>query len=86
MDGEDGVYVLVVFKVSDMSWLMSMLCFFKYEVLVNFVWISVIWLIVEKGCEYGLIDKLMLIGEIFVMDFDGKYQDYFYGCDLMKYG
>lgn len=86
MDGNDDSHALVVFKVSDMSHPASMLRLPKYEVPANFVWISPTRLIIEKGREYGSIDKPMLTGEILATDIDGKNQDYLYGYDSMKYG
>lgn len=86
MDGDDGAHALVIFKVSDMSHPASMLRLPKYEVPANFVWTSPTRLIIEKGREYGSIDKPALTGEILATDIDGKNQDYLYGYDSMKYG
>lgn len=86
MDGDDGAHALVIFKVSDMSHPASMLRLPKYEVPANFVWTSPTRLIIEKGREYGSIDKPALTGEILATDVDGKNQDYLYGFDSMKYG
>lgn len=86
MDGNDDSHALVIFKVSDMSHPASMLRLPKYEVPANFVWTSPTRLIIEKGREYGSIDKPMLTGEILATDIDGKNQDYLYGYDSMKYG
>lgn len=86
MDGDDGAHALVVFKVADMSHPVSMLRMPKYEVPANFVWVSPTRLIIEKGREYGSIDKPALTGEILATDFDGKNQDYLFGIDAVKYG
>lgn len=86
MDGDDGAHALVIFNVGDMSHPASMLRLPKYEVPANFVWTSPTRLIVEKGREYGSIDKPALTGEILATDIDGKNQDYLYGRDAVKYG
>jgi dipeptidyl aminopeptidase/acylaminoacyl peptidase len=86
MDGDDGAHALVIFKVSDMSHPASMLRLPKYEVPANFMWTSATRLIIEKGREYGSIDKPALTGEILATDIDGKNQDYLYGRDSVKYG
>jgi hypothetical protein len=86
MDGEDGAHALVIFKISDMSHPASMLRLPKYEVPASFIWTSPTRLIIEKGREYGSIDKPMLTGEILATDIDGKNQDYLYGRDSVKYG
>ncbi|MBU6248436.1 MAG: prolyl oligopeptidase family serine peptidase [Xanthomonadaceae bacterium] len=86
MDGDDGAHALVVFKVSDLSHPVSMLRMPKYDVPANFVWISPTRLIIEKGHEYGSIEKPSLTGEILATDYDGTNQDYLFGIDAVKYG
>jgi len=84
MDSDDGMHALVVFKITDMSQPVSMLRMPRYEVPADFVWVSDTRLIVEKGKEYGSIDKPFLTGEIIASDLDGKHQDYLYGYDTRQ--
>lgn len=87
MDDPSGdSHALVVFKVDDMSHPISMLRLPKYELPANIAWVSATRLIVEKGKQYGSIDKPVLTGEIIATDLDGKHQDYLYGYQSTKYG
>ena len=83
MDSDDGAHALMVFAVDDMSHAISMLRMPKYEIPAGYVWVSDQRIIVEKGKEYGAIDKPMLTGEIIATDLDGKHQDYLYGYNTI---
>ncbi len=72
-------HALLVYSVDDMSRPLSMLRMPKYEVPADIVWTSNTRLIVEKGREYGSLDKASATGEIIATDLDGKHQDYLYG-------
>lgn len=86
MDGEDGIHALVVYAIADMGHPLSVLHMPKYEVPANFVWTSPTRLIVERGREFGSIEKPLLTGEILATDVDGKNQDYLYGRDATRFG
>jgi dipeptidyl aminopeptidase/acylaminoacyl peptidase len=58
----------------------------KYELAVGITWVSNTRLVVEKGKQFGSIDKPYSTGEIIATDFNGKNQDYLYGYDSVKYG
>lgn len=81
MDGDDGMHALVVFATSDMTHPLSMLRMPKYEVPAEFEWASDTRLIVEKGKEFGAIDKPVRTGEILASDIDGRHQEYIYGFE-----
>lgn len=74
-------HALVVYKVDDMSRPVSMLRLPKYEVAAGITWVSNTRLVVEKGKQFGSIDKPMFTGEIIATDLDGKHQDYLYGFE-----
>lgn len=76
---EGSSHALVVYRVEDMSKPLSMLRMPKYELPAGINWVSPTRLVVEKGKEFGSIDKPMLTGEIIATDVDGKHQDYLYG-------
>lgn len=78
-------HALVIYKVDDMSRPVSMLRLPRYEVAAGIIWVSNTRLVVEKGKQYGSIDKPLLTGEIIATDIDGKHQDYLYGFES-KYG
>jgi dienelactone hydrolase len=80
---DDGSsHALVVYHVDDMSRPASMLRMPKYELPAGITWVSPTRLVVEKGKEYGSIDKPSMTGEIIATDVDGKNQDYLYGYDV----
>ena len=78
MDDGDN-HSLVIFDVADMSKPVSMLRMPKYEVPINVHWVSSTRLVVEKGKQFGSIDKPEATGEILTTDLTGKHQDYLYG-------
>jgi hypothetical protein len=78
-DESGDSHALIIYKVDDMSHAVSMLRLPKYEVASNIVWVSNTRLVIEKGKEYGSIDKPMLTGEVIATDLDGTHQDYLYG-------
>ncbi|WP_424681700.1 alpha/beta hydrolase family protein [Frateuria sp. YIM B11624] len=80
---DDGSsHALVVYKVDDMSQPASMLRMPKYELPAGITWVSPTRLVVEKGKEFGSIDKPVSTGEIIATDVDGKHQDYLYGYEV----
>ena len=81
MDDDDGAHALVVFAVADMTHPLSMLRMPKYEVPAEFEWASNTRLIIEKGKQFGAIDKPVSTGEILASDIDGKHQEYIYGYE-----
>jgi dienelactone hydrolase len=58
----------------------------KYELPVGITWVSPTRLVIEKGKQFGSIDKPAATGEILAADVDGKNQDYLYGYESGKYG
>jgi dipeptidyl aminopeptidase/acylaminoacyl peptidase len=84
MDDDTGdSHALVIYKVSDMTSPVSMLRLPKFELPVGIKWVSATRLIVEKGKEYGSVDKPFSTGEILATDFDGTHQDYLFGPKVM---
>jgi dipeptidyl aminopeptidase/acylaminoacyl peptidase len=80
---DDGSsHALVVYKVDDMSQPASMLRMPRYELPAGITWVSPTRLVVEKGREFGSIDKPVPTGEIIATDVDGKRQDYLYGYEV----
>jgi dienelactone hydrolase len=80
---DDGSsHALVVYKVDDMSRPASVLRMPRYELPAGITWVSPTRLVVEKGKEFGSIDKPVLTGEIIATDVDGKHQDYLYGYEV----
>lgn len=78
-------HALAIYNVDDMKQPISMLRLPKYEVAAGITWVSNTRLVVEKGKQYGSIDKPAATGEVIATDFDGKRQDYLYGFES-KYG
>jgi len=72
-------HALVIYDVNDMKQPLSVLRLPKYELAAGITWVSNTRLVVEKGRQYGSIDKPMRTGEIIATDFDGKHQTYLYG-------
>jgi dipeptidyl aminopeptidase/acylaminoacyl peptidase len=79
IDGDS--HMLAVYDVGDMSRPMSMLRLPKYELATGITWVSNTRLVVEKGKQFGSIDKPKSTGEILATDIDGKHQDYLYGFE-----
>lgn len=79
IDGDS--HVLAIYDVSDMTRPMSMLRLPKYELATGITWVSNTRLVVEKGKQYGSIDKPASTGEVLATDIDGKHQDYLYGFE-----
>jgi len=79
-------HALVIFNVNDTSKAVSMLRLPKYEVAVGITWVSNDRIVVEKGKQYGSIDKPYSTGEILATNLDGTHQDYLYGYNSQKYG
>jgi dipeptidyl aminopeptidase/acylaminoacyl peptidase len=76
----DGVsHALAVYKVDDMKQPVSMLRLPKYEMAAGITWVSNTRLVIDKGQQFGSIDKPALTGEVIATDLDGKHQDYLYG-------
>jgi len=79
-------HALAVYNVSDMSVPVSVLRLPKFEVAAGITWVSNTRLVVEKGKQFGSIDKPSLTGEVIATDLNGKNQDYLYGYDSLKFG
>ncbi|MEI7036236.1 alpha/beta hydrolase family protein [Fulvimonas yonginensis] len=79
-DGDS--HALVVYRISDMSKPASMLRMPKYELPLGINWVSPNRLVVEKGKEFGSLDRPAYTGEIIASDVDGKHQDYLYGYQV----
>ena len=76
----DGVsHALAVYKVDDMKQPVSMLRLPKYEMAAGITWVSNTRLVIDKGQQFGSIDKPAPTGEVIATDLDGKHQDYLYG-------
>ncbi|MGO4703345.1 alpha/beta hydrolase family protein [Dyella sp. 2RAB6] len=85
VDTDDGDnHALMVYQVSDMSTPVSMLRMPKYELPTSIVWVSPTRLVIEKGKQFGSIDKPLSTGEIIATDFNGKNQDYLYGYNTQS--
>lgn len=85
-DADGDSHALVVFKVDDMTHAVSMLRLPRYEIAAGITWVSNTRLVVEKGKQFGSIDKPYLTGEIIATNLDGKHQDYLYGYQSVRYG
>jgi dipeptidyl aminopeptidase/acylaminoacyl peptidase len=83
IDGDS--HMLAVYDLDDMTRPISMLRLPKYELATGITWVSNTRLVVEKGKQYGSIDKPVSTGEILATDIDGKHQDYLYGFES-KFG
>ncbi len=82
VNGADSdAHALVIYALSDMSHPLSTLRLPKYELAAGISWVSNTRLVVEKGKQFGSIDKPSLTGEILATDIDGKHQDYLYGFE-----
>jgi len=79
IDGDS--HMLAVYDLDDMTRPISMLRLPKYELATGITWVSNTRLVVEKGKQYGSIDKPVSTGEILATDIDGKHQDYLYGFE-----
>jgi dipeptidyl aminopeptidase/acylaminoacyl peptidase len=76
---DNDTHALVIYSVDDMSRPVSMLRMPKYELAGGITWVSNTQLVVEKGKQFGSIDKPTLTGEVITTTIDGKRQDYLYG-------
>lgn len=82
MNSDDGdSHALAVYRVNDMTRPMSVLRLPKFELATGITWVGDTRLVVEKGKQYGSIDKPMATGEVIATDIDGKRQDYLYGFE-----
>lgn len=79
-------HALVVYDVGNMKAPVCMLRLPKFEIAADITWVSNLRLVLDKGSQYGSIDKPSLTGEILATDFDGKHQDYLYGFKSGTYG
>jgi dipeptidyl aminopeptidase/acylaminoacyl peptidase len=79
IDGDS--HMLAVYDLADMTRPISMLRLPKYELATGITWVSNTRLVVEKGKQFGSIDKPVSTGEILATDIDGKHQDYLYGFE-----
>ncbi|MEP6900040.1 MAG: prolyl oligopeptidase family serine peptidase, partial [Rhodanobacter sp.] len=79
-------HALAIYNVNDTSKIVSLLRLPKYEVAATITWVSNTRLVVEKGKQFGSIDKPLSTGEIIATDFNGKNQDYLYGYQSQTYG
>lgn len=80
LNGADGTsHALAVYKVDDMTHPVSLLRLPKYEVAAGITWVSDTRLVIDKGQQFGSIDKPEMTGEVIATDLDGKHQDYLYG-------
>lgn len=82
MNDPDGdSHMLVIYNVDDMKRAVSILRLPKYELAAGITWVGNTRLVVEKGKQYGSIDKPQLTGEVIATDLNGKHQDYLYGFE-----
>lgn len=80
-DADGTLHMLVIYNVDDMKRPVSTLRLPKYEMAADITWVSNSRLVVEKGRQYGSIDKPRQTGEIIATDIDGKHQAYLYGYE-----
>ena len=71
--------MVVVYDVDHMDVPVSQLRLPRHELAASIIWVSNTRLVIEKGQQFGSIDKPARTGEVIATDFDGKHQAYLFG-------
>jgi dipeptidyl aminopeptidase/acylaminoacyl peptidase len=82
-DGERDVPVLMTFTVPGMQ-RVGAIRLPKFEVPLDYHWITNTRLAIEKGTERGPIEAPVSNGEVLAVEMDGSKQQYLYGYDMFK--
>ena len=82
-DGDRKVPVLMTFTVPGMKQA-GTIRMPRFEVPLDYRWVSNTRLVIEKGTERGSIDAPVSNGEVLAMDLDGSHQEYLYGHDMFR--
>jgi dipeptidyl aminopeptidase/acylaminoacyl peptidase len=82
-DGDRDVPVLMTFTVPGMQ-MSGAIRLPKFEVPLDYHWITNTRLAIEKGTERGSIDAPVSNGEVLAVNMDGSKPDYLYGHDMFK--
>jgi dipeptidyl aminopeptidase/acylaminoacyl peptidase len=82
-DGDRDVPVLMTFTVPGMQ-MVGAIRLPKFEVPLDYRWITNTRLAIEKGTERGSIDAPVSNGEVLAVEMDGSKQEYLYGYDMFK--
>jgi dienelactone hydrolase len=82
-DKERDVPVLMTFTVPGMQ-MVGAVRLPKFQVPLDYHWITNTRLAIEKGTERGPIDGPVSNGEVLAVDMDGTKQEYLYGYDMFK--
>lgn len=94
----DGKHIMVTVQVPDQDRKVPVLMTFtvpgmkqvgtirmpRFEVPLDYRWVSNTRLVIEKGTERGSIDAPVSNGEVLAMDLDGSHQEYLYGHDMFR--
>jgi dipeptidyl aminopeptidase/acylaminoacyl peptidase len=82
-DGDRDVPVMMTFTVPAMQ-MVAAVRMPKFQVPLNYYWITNTRLAIEKGTERGSIDAPVSNGEVLAVDIDGSKQQYLYGHEMFK--
>ncbi|MGZ5202889.1 MAG: alpha/beta hydrolase family protein [Telluria sp.] len=82
-DGERDVPVLMTFTVPGMQ-SVGAIRMPKFQVPLDYHWITNTRLAIEKGTERGSIDAPVSNGEVLAVDMDGGKPEYLYGHDMFR--
>jgi dienelactone hydrolase len=82
--GDRDVPVLMTFTVPGMQ-MVGAIRLPKFEVPLDYHWITNTRLAIEKGTERGSIEAPVSNGEVLAMDMDGGKQQYLYGYEMFKF-
>jgi dipeptidyl aminopeptidase/acylaminoacyl peptidase len=82
-DGDRDVPVLMTFTLPGMQ-MVGAIRLPKFQVPLDYHWITNTRLVIEKGTERGSIDAPVSNGEVLAVDMDGGKQEYLYGYDMFK--
>jgi dienelactone hydrolase len=82
-DGERDVPVLMTFALPGMQ-MVGAIRLPKFQVPLDYYWITNTRLAIEKGTERGSIDAPVSNGEVLAVNMDGSKQEYLYGHDMFK--
>lgn len=82
-DQDRNVPVLMTFTVPGMKQV-GAIRMPRFEVPLDYRWVTNTRLVIEKGSERGSIDAPVSNGEVLAMDLDGSHQEYLYGHDMFR--
>jgi len=81
--GDRFVPVLTMYSLPDMK-ITGAMRFPKFELPVDYQWVSPTRLVVAKGREIGSREKPVATGELVATNIDGTKQEYLFGYDMWK--